>query len=452
MSKVKLICADVLEGLAGLPDDHFSSCVTDPPYELGFMGKKWDSSGISYSVEMWKEVYRVLKPGAHLLAFGGSRTYHRLACAIEDAGFIIRDQIMWLYGSGFPKSLDVSKGIDKVAGVKREVMGRRTDGRYAYGFSDEAKKACGVENPQQGFVGEMGIITAPATPLARQWDGWGTALKPAHEPIVVARKPLEGTVVANVLKWGCGAINVAGCRIEVDPEVDDPRLGGKGTWSSEKMAKNVYEGGYVGERVGSDPAGRWPANVIHDGSDEVVACFPDSKGQQGDVRGTEQSHTGGEGTVCYGEYGRVPAGKRGDNGSAARFFYCAKASQEERNRGCEGIQKKPVPYSEYRPNVETTKSYVSEYPDGSPRPMNKQKNNHPTVKPLALMAYLVRLVTPPGGLVLDPFMGSGSTLIAAAKEGFDGVGIDKEAAYVEMSRKRIAGELGMLVEIETEAP
>ena len=391
--------------LKDYPDAHFSSCVCDPPYELGFMGKSWDKTGIAYDVAMWKEVYRVLKPGAHLLAFGGSRTYHRLACAIEDAGFQVRDQIMWLYGSGFPKSLDVSKGIDKAAGAEREVVGPdRYAGRRIEGSGPVNGDAC---------YGQYGIpkgTSVPATDLARQWDGWGTALKPAHEPIVVARKPLEGTVVANVLKHGTGAINVAGCRIEHKTInggnlADNPHL--RGTKERAAPVSSPFgRSGDVTDLTSQD--GRWPSNIIHDGSPEVLACFPDSKGQQGDVRGTEQSRTGGEGTVCYGEYGRVPAGKRGDNGSAARFFYAAKASQAERGKGC----------------------------------------NHPTVKPLALMCYLVRLVTPPGGVVLDPFMGSGSTLIAAAKEGFNAVGIELEAENCEIAERRCHGHLGVLAEVK----
>ena len=223
--KVCLINADVLAGLARYPDNHFASCVCDPPYELGFMGKKWDSSGISYSVEMWREVWRVLKPGAHLLAFGGSRTYHRLACAIEDAGFIIRDQIMWLYGSGFPKSLDVSKAIDKAAGVEREVVGEkpRVGGGRATHNQHEGYQRPWMDDP--GAKDKIWEISAPATDLACQWDGWGTALKPAHEPIVVARKPLEGTVVQNVVKWGTGAINVGACGL---PTGDDLSRGPRG--------------------------------------------------------------------------------------------------------------------------------------------------------------------------------------------------------------------------------
>ena len=329
-------CRDVMRGMA---PESIDAVVTDPPYGLSFMGKGWDR-GVP-GTEFWVEALRVLKPGGHLLAFGGTRTQHRLVCAIEDAGFEIRDQIGWAYGSGFPKSLNLPGGL-------------------------------------------------------------GTALKPAWEPICVARKPLSGTVAENVLRHGTGALNIDGCRIETNPEVDDPRLGGAGSWSTKSMARHVYEGGYAGKEVGSNPLGRWPANLIHDGSEEVVALFPDSKGQQGDVRGTEKSRTGGEGTNCYGEFGRVPAPKRGDSGSAARFFYCAKAGRAERGEG----------------------------------------NNHPTVKPVALMRYLVRLVTPAGGTVLDPFAGSGTTGLAAQAEGLKYVLIEREPKYAEIAHRRLGTRSG----------
>jgi site-specific DNA-methyltransferase (adenine-specific) len=422
---VQLLLGDCLERLKELADESVDSIVTDPPYGLEFMGKQWDSfttrdgfrrsrnqndvgrnnvfartsakapeyytgadfskPGIgeretgwpsltgrntkrcgdcgllighgdspckcetprvvsllpermhafqAYMTPIFKECLRVLKPGGHLLAFGGSRTYHRLASAIEDAGFEIRDQIMWLYGQGFPKS-------------------KNLDG---------------------------------------EWEGWGTALKPAHEPIAMARKPLVGTVAANVAQHRTGAINIAESRV--------PSEGGKEREGEESQDKRYTESGSTnfaalpGPR-GGDPAGRWPANVIHDGSDEVVSLFPDSKGQQGDVRGTESSHTGDENTVCYGEYGRVPFAKRSDSGSAARFFYCAKANKKDRGEG----------------------------------------NNHPTVKPTELMRYLIKLVTPPAGTVLDPFMGSGST--GKEMDGFRFIGIEKEQPYLEIAQQRV---------------
>ena len=366
-ASVNLVHGDCLDVLKTMPDNSVDSIVTDPPYGLtsnkkggsgaasvtlenpygrarigtgngagGFMGMKWDSD--VPSIEIWTECLRVLKPGGHLLAFAGTRTQHRMACRIEDAGFEIRDMIAWVYGSGFPKSHN----------------------------------------------GEWG----------------GTALKPALEPITMARKPLVGTVAANWAEHGTGALNIDGCRVATNPEFDDPRLGGNGSWSSDKMAKNVYEGGYAGERVSSSALGRWPANLIHDGSDEVLAAFPQSAGQQGNVSGTEPSEkTSG----IFGDFvGRVASLARNDGGSAARFFYCAKASKKERNEG-----------------------------------VNEKENHHPTVKPIDLMRYLCRLVTPPNGVVLDPFAGSGSTGCAALLEGFKFIGIEREAAYIDIARARI---------------
>jgi DNA modification methylase len=434
---IDLMLGDCLEMLKELDDNSVDSIVTDPPYGLskepdmtevlrhwlagddyvhkgkGFMGKSWDSFVPGPSI--WRECLRVLKPGGHLLAFFGTRTHDMGTLAIRLAGFEVRDTVMWVYGSGFPKSMDVSKAIDKALGAERVPTGRVKPGHE--GFANRGNMSS-VQSLKGTLGGEGGFArpwmddpekveayhqeTAPGSPEAAQWQGWGTALKPAVEPITVARKPLIGTVAANVLEWGTGALNIDGCRVPTDPAVDDPRLGGAGTWNTGKMAKNVYEGGYAGEIVGSSPLGRWPANICHDGSDEVLALFPDSKGQQGDVRGTEASRTGGDGTNCYGEYGRVPAAKRGDSGSAARFFYCAKTSKKDRNEGL---------------------------PPGA--------NRHETVKPTDLMAYLCRLVTPPGGIVLDPFMGSGSTGKAAMREGFRFIGIERDEAYFDIAEARI---------------
>lgn len=305
-----------------LPDNSVDSIVCDPPYGLSFMGKDWDH-GVP-CVATWQEALRVLKPGGHLLSFGGSRMYHRMAVAVEDAGFEIRDQIMWIYGSGFPKS--------------------------------------------------------------HNGDWGGTALKPAHEPIVMARKPLVGTVEANWSAWGTGALNIDGGRVEGGGAMKwvTPR---GGIWATDTAAT---------ARLVPNEQGRWPANLIHDGSEEVLALFPDSKGQQGDVRGTEPS---GVTNGIYGEFaGRVASTARGDTGSAARFFYCAKASKKDRGEG----------------------------------------NAHPTVKPTDLMAYLCRLVTPPGGVVLDPFMGSGSTGKAAMREGFRFIGCEIDASYFAIAQARIA--------------
>lgn len=343
-SLFSLHTGDCREILRLMPDNSVDSIVTDPPYELGFMGKAWDSSGIAYDVTVWRECLRVLKPGGHLLAFGGSRTYHRLACAVEDAGFEIRDQIQWVYGSGFPKSLDVSKAIDKAAGAEREPDDYIPNGANAvYGVG-----MGGGRTTQRG---------APCTDAAREWSGWGTALKPAHEPIVMARKPLIGTVADNVQQWRTGAINVDACRVETGDTYSYPNGAGGCAFSI-----GVGVDGTRTDTPSMHSLGRWPANLIHDGSDEVVGLFPND---------------------------------------AARFFYCSKASKRDRDEGLD------------------------------------DHNTHPTVKPTDLMRYLCRLVTPPGGVVLDPFMGSGSTGKAAILEGFRFVGIDTEQKYVDTARRRI---------------
>lgn len=341
---VELLHGDCLERLKDLPDGSVDACVTDPPYGLSFMGKAWD-----YDVpgaEVWREVLRVLKPGGHLLAFAGTRTQHRMAVQIEDAGFEIRDLIAWVYGSGFPKSLDVSKAIDKAAGAEREVVGPNPWNHVRNHNPDTWQGSTRTAKGKYGSSGSgQSDITAPATPAAQQWAGWGTALKPALEPITVARKPLNSTVAENVTRHGTGAINVDGCRVgnEVLPAM---------TAGQAKIG--TFERGVM---VTPERTGRWPANLIHDGSDEPCALL----------------------------------------GDAARFFYCAKASKAD--RGAENV--------------------------------------HPTVKPTELMRYLCRLVTPPGGVVLDPFMGSGSTGKAAVLEGFRFIGIEREAEYLEIARGRI---------------
>lgn len=384
---------DCIEVMRGMADNSVDAIVTDPPYELGFMGKSWDASGIAYNVDMWREALRVLKPGGHLLAFSGSRTYHRMTCAVEDAGFEIRDQIMWVYGSGFPKSLDVSKAIDKAAGVEREITGSKFVGR--------------VTRANGGLVGSAVLTeiatTAPATDAARQWEGWGTALKPAHEPICVARKPLVGTVVANVLEFRTGALNTDGCRVPTDDNLNGGAYAKEGgrTVSGSLSASGMN---VPGKTVGAEfvqPVGRWPANLIHDGSDEVVALFPNT------TSGAMKHEVGayeGESATGFLRGRSGPSNQHGDTGSAARFFYCAKASKSD--RGADNI--------------------------------------HPTVKPTDLMAYLVRMVTPPGGLVLDPFMGSGSTGKAAMREGFRFVGIDMTPEYVGIATARIEHELNQI--------
>ena len=424
--------------------------LTDPPYELKFMGKGWDGSGVAFDVNTWKAAYDLLPPGGYLVAFSSARTYHRMACAIEDSGFEIRDQIMWLYGTGFPKSHDVSKAIDKrrdwsaLKTLQQKIRSTRT----RLGISQsEAARRCGFIGPDESLGGGgymwfetgkrvptaeqyarlkdvLGMdnecdlafeaaerevvgqysknsspggfgehrftfnsrdITSAATEEAVQWQGWGTALKPAHEPIVLARKPLEGTVAQNVLEHGTGAINVDACRVGED--------GGTKRSGQEAYPKRPDGGedrsqcwARTGHSIETLDKGRWPANVCHDGSDEVLDRFPDSRGQQAPVTGREPSSKTGE---VYGSFaGRAPQEPRGDAGSAARFFYCAKASKTER-RG----------------------------------------SKHPTVKPVALMRWLVRMVTPPGGVVLDPFAGTGTTGEAAYLEGFDSVMVEMTEEY-----------------------
>lgn len=414
---------DCIEIMKSMPDGSVDSIVTDPPYELGFMGRSWDRTGIAYSVEMWRECLRVLKPGGHLLSFGGSRTYHRMACAIEDAGFEIRDQIMWVYGSGFPKSLDVSKAIDKQAGAERTGTGEMVRGgcRAARGGSE----LVGSE-PIEALKWKE--LTEPATEAAKQWDGWGTALKPAHEPIVVARKPLIGTVAENVLQFGTGAINVDGCRVDLN---GDYKSKANGRPSQTGLPDN-YDSGKANE---PDTIGRWPANLIHDGSDEVLAAFPFAIGATAPVVGTEPSSKTAN---TFGDFSfRTPSDRRDGGGSAARFFYCAKASKQDRDEGM-GDSADRVLARSCQAQAEAKRGNLVDAEGGAFNKARIRKNNHPTVKPTDLMRYLCRLVTRPGGTVFDPFMGSGSTGKAAILDGFCFIGIDREEDHVGISEVRIA--------------
>ena len=407
---IQLLLGDCRERLKELPDCSVDSIVTDPPYELGFMGKSWDASGVAYDVTVWQECLRVLKHGGHLLSFGGSRTYHRMACAIEDAGFQIRDQIMWVYGSGFPKSLNISKAIDKAAGAEREVI---AVGQYA----DKGR----VKSNSQVDIGNSlnSLVTAPATAEAEEWDGWGTALKPAHEPIVLARKPLDGTVANNVLTHGTGGINIDGCRVGNE--------GGtaKGTFPNQE-SNGIYGDGLNGAcEIKQLDAGRFPANFIHDGSDEVVELFPDSKAPK-PYRGEQYKETS-----MFGIGGVNHDSEYGDSGSAARFFYCAKASKKDRNEGLEGMQ------LQRRAGLERS-DREGELDDLSERFRTQPSANfHPTVKPTDLMRYLCRLITPPNGTVLDPFTGSGSTGKAAVLEGFSFIGVEQSEEYIAIAKARI---------------
>lgn len=403
---------DCLEVMRTLPDNSVDSVVTDPPYGIRFMGKAWDGKDIEeraaqrarkpsrdsacgpngghrslaaeagkydltpsamrafqeFSFDWAAEAFRLLKPGGYLLSFASPRTYHHMAAGIEMAGFEIRDQIMWVFGSGFPKSHN----------------------------------------------------------LAGEYEGWGTALKPAHEPICMARKPLAGTVAANVLAHGTGALNIDGCRIPSEPMPPNTGAGGL----PRRQADEIRGPGVVAQ---PHDGGRWPANLIHDGSEEVVALFPSEAGASAPVKGTEPMANGFSGPVKFsGLIGRVPGAFHGDSGSAARFFYCAKTSRKDRNEGCEHMERKPLHWSSGDANPG---SFQSEGTDKT------SPNNHPTVKPTALMAYLCRLVTPPGGVVLDPFMGSGSTGKAAMREGFQFIGCEMSPEYMAIAQARIAYEL-----------
>lgn len=461
MPEHSILVGDCREWMRKLKPNSIDAVVTDPPYELGFMEKSWDQSGVAFDPETWKLALRVLKPGGHLLAFGGTRTYHRIAVAIEDAGFEIRDSIDWIYGQGFPKSLDVSKAIDKMHGAEREPTGEVKTRHGGGAHSDKIQQLDpnARETP----------ITRAATPEATRFEGWGTALKPAHEPIVVARKPLVGTVAANVLGHGTGAINVDGCRVGTDggtsrsgqapyPKREDGREDRSGSWAR------------TGHAIESIAAGRWPPNVLlthspgcrhagtrtvatgtavqrngggqkigaicysgtdkdlvrpdatygENGHEEIPAyeCVPGCPvammdAQSGELKSGKPSGTRNADSMTFGQVrgnGSTLTGF-GDAGGASRFFptfewsdfdfrYCAKASTKD--RGGKG-------------------------------------NIHPTVKPIAIMRWLVRLVTPTGGVVLDPFAGSGTTVIAAIREGFHALGIEQSEEYARIAKVRIEG-------------
>jgi DNA modification methylase len=411
-----------LATMARMEDNSIDAIVTDPPYGLKFMGKKWDHD--VPGADIWRECLRVLKPGGYLLAFAGTRTQHRMACAIEDAGFEIRDMIAWVYGSGFPKSLDISKAIDKAAGAEREVVGVRKGGTNNANGTQGAYNFRGrdIINGSNNMTAEVSI-TAPATDAARQWDGWGTALKPALEPITMARKPFSGTVAANVEKWGTGGINVDGCRIETgDGYKENAVTQGVNT------AQTSYAPAAVRRTFEPSQMGRFPANLIHDGSDEVTRLFPDTGVSSGGTKGT------GRGGVCEMRSSIcATTGGLGDSGSAARFFYCAKASRAERDLGLDDL---PIKSGGDVCDREDDTDGLNSPRAGAGR-NGRVRNHHPTVKPIDLMRYLCRLVTPPGGIVYDPFCGSGTTLIGAKLEGFQWVGSEMDPEYAEIARKRV---------------
>ena len=431
-------CLDTLRGMA---DNCVDSIVTDPPYGLSFMGKKWDYD--VPSTEIWSECLRVLKPGGHFLAFAGTRTQHRMAVRIEDAGFEIRDMIAWIYGSGFPKSMDVSKAIDKAAGVERE---DNFEGAFERRAGPTGNKKCDV-------CGKWLVSGSPCqcprpqdaavTEAAQQWQGWGTALKPALEPITVARKPLIGTVAANVLEHGTGALNIDGCRVHSSDSEGyaytvQRMMPGAGQHATGKTHQEGVE------FQGQTKDGRWPANLIHDGSDEVTRLFPHS------TSGAKNPHMpNSKSADSVVPFRKGLDGKFKDytapasSGSAARFFYCAKASKRDRDEGLEGFEVK-------RGGSETFSPKQRDGNGADRQPFHA--NIHPTVKPTDLMRYLCRLVTPPGGVVLDPFMGSGSTGKAAMLEGFQFVGCELSPEYLEIARARIEAARKRVNEVSSPKP
>lgn len=432
-----LLLGDSREALRGFADSWVDSIVTDPPYELGFMGRAWDASGVAYDVDLWREALRVLKPGGHLLAFGGTRTYHRMACAIEDAGFEVRDSLHWIYGSGFPKSLDVSKAIDKAVGAERESVGARV-----YGDGHIRKSTRSIGYGKRDPAVDTHIVTAPATDAARQWSGWGTALKPAHEPVVVARKPLDGTVAANVLAHGTGAINVDGCRVAHGEDVD---LSMMQRQQAEGTGISIGKG-FVGSNIGKEipmykPGGRWPPNILlshmPDCGDECAegCAVAEMDGQSGTLKSGNRKAGEYETQGYMGAKANPMPAIVGDTGGASRFFpvfrYQAKASRADRDAGLDA-------FDAVRTGAMRATENGSMLTGSGNERTTVRANTHPTVKPIELMRWLVRLVTPPGGVVLDPFTGSGTTGIAARREGATFVGIEREPEYHRIALARIA--------------
>jgi site-specific DNA-methyltransferase (adenine-specific) len=416
--------------LKKLPDNSIDSIVTDPPYGLSFMGKKWDYD--VPSIELWKECFRVLKPGGHVLSFGGTRTYHRMVVNIEDAGFEIRDQIMWIYGSGFPKSHNIGKSYDKKVGNDREVVGidedfiKRNPNNTGCNTLHHINKDGIIQNKSEN----AGIITKGSSP----YEGWGTALKPANEPICVARKPLsEKTIVDNVIKWGTGGINIDGCRVKIDG-IDDRSAGIRtGNFGDTELTP----GGNGTEPYIPNTEDRFPANIIFDESaadmlDEQSGLLKSGDGKSGTHKINRNGNTDG---VCKMDMSKSnEAIHYGDKGGASRFFYVAKVSKKERNMGLDSFEEKENPNATFGFMDDEGIINNGRNPENRSRVM---KNNHPTLKPINLMTYLCRLVTPPNGIVLDPFMGSGSTGISALLEGFRFVGMEMDEDYFKICESRI---------------
>jgi DNA modification methylase len=417
VSSVSLIHGDCLEVMPTLEANSIDAIVCDPPYGLSFMGKHWDH-GVP-GVAFWAEALRVAKPGAMLLAFGGTRTFHRLTVAIEDAGWEIRDCLTWLYGSGFPKSHNISAAIDKHLGAERNEGARQWSG---------GQRSSGIMGDNHGTQ-ERTIYDTPVTDEAKRFAGWGSSLKPAWEPIIMAMKPIDGTFAANALKWNVAGLNVDACRIGIDSEDDIYRKHAK----SHRAGNNSCFAG-LGESDYQIPQGRWPANLLLD--EEAAAMLDEqsgiSKSPDKPIMGI-QKRRHDTGSPGKGVERDVPGVGYGDTGGASRFFYVAKASKRDRNEGLEGMEERHAPKGNFEGrDMENPKNHLGGL-QGS-----NQRNHHPTVKPTQLMRYLCRMVTRPNGVILDPFMGSGSTGKAAMLEGFRFVGIELDAEYLEIAKRRIA--------------
>jgi site-specific DNA-methyltransferase (adenine-specific) len=443
---IQLYHADCLAVLPQLEPGSVDAVVTDPPYGLDFMGKDWDH-GIP-GVHFWEAALRAAKPGAHLLAFGGTRTHHRLMVAIEDAGWEIRDTIFWCFGSGFPKSKNIGCkcGGGTVSYTHDEKTKQTTECDLHLVRDTDVSQAV---DSSQGRTQESGEICPKCGGLLN-WVGYGTALKPAYELIIVARKPLNGTVAANVLKYGTGGINIDGCRIAAedgeDRSRDNSTCDPDPFFRHKKRINQVIPPGL----------GRWPANLIHDGSDEVLAGFPEVS--SGAIRAEVQAAKFG----TNGIYGKGNGGEehayQGNSGSAARFFYCAKASKEDRDEGCEGLEEVAAEGFDASDGGYNVRTWIDRKDGKGKVPVDAKRqprrNSHPTVKPTDLMRYLCRLVTSPGGIILDPFMGSGSTGKACIKENFRFIGIenDTEHGYFAIAVKRIEAELNRFPLLEPKQP
>lgn len=392
----QLIVGNCLEELDKIEENSIDAIITDPPYELNFMNKGWDNAGVSFNKNTWEKCLRVLKPGGYLLAFGGSRTFHRIACAIEDAGFDIRDTILYLYGAGFPKSMNIGLALDKKKGVDSKVVGVKAQTGAKFKLTQQLINNGGFNDPNRTVF--------EVKEAQNEWNGWGTQLKPAFEPIIVARKPFKGSLVNNILKYGVGGLNIDECRV-----------------GDEVITTN----GKGNTALDTQHIGRFPANIIHDGSDEATRGMPKTKGCQG--KGFKKGDY--KSSAVNTPFSRGDCVPYNDFGSASRYFYCAKASKRDRDEGLDGFE--PVDAG------------VGALRDGNRNNTEPRRNIHPTVKPTALMQYLVRLVCPKGSVILDPFMGSGSTGKAVAYEnkernaGYSFIGIEQNPEYVEIAKARI---------------